>query len=171
MEAPGHLGLAPGRWVRLTVSDTGCGMDAATLSHVFEPFFTTKAMGAGTGLGLATVYGVVQQSGGVVDVASAPHQGATFTVYLPAVTEAAIEAARMAAAEPTRGAGTILLVEDEDALRGLGREVLEAHGYTVLDAASGSEALCVLAEHPGPLHLLVLLRRVQEAMTAGAPPA
>jgi CheY-like chemotaxis protein len=153
--APSHLGMAPGRWVRLTVSDTGCGMDAATLSHVFEPFFTTKAMGAGTGLGLATVYGVVQQSGGVVDVASAPHQGATFTVYLPAVTEAVPETARTAAAEPTRGAGTILLVEDEDALRGLGREVLEAHGYTVLDAASGSEALCVLAEHAGPLHLLV----------------
>jgi two-component system, cell cycle sensor histidine kinase and response regulator CckA len=152
---PAHLGLAPGQWVRLSVSDTGTGMDAATLSHVFEPFFTTKAKGAGTGLGLATVYGVVQQSGGVIDVASAPNQGSTFTVYLPAISGGAAATLRASTPPLAHGAGTILLVEDEDALRRLGREVLEAQGYSVLDAASGTEALCLLAEHPGRLDLLV----------------
>ncbi|HET8645752.1 MAG TPA: ATP-binding protein, partial [Vicinamibacteria bacterium] len=122
-------GLAPGRYVRLSVADTGCGMDPATLSHVFEPFFTTKPTGEGTGLGLATVYGIVKQSGGAVTVDSAPGRGSTFAVYLPAVEEA--HAAPAGAAEaPRRGSGTLLIVEDEDALRRLTRELLEAHGYT-----------------------------------------
>jgi PAS domain S-box-containing protein len=148
------LGLEAGLYVRLTVSDTGHGMDPGTLSHVFEPFFTTKPKGQGTGLGLATVYGVVKQSGGAVNVQSSPGQGSTFSVYLPAV-EPTGEPARLPAPAPAAGQGTLLLVEDEDALRQLTRELLEDHGFTVLDAANGQAALGLLAGHGGAVDLLL----------------
>jgi two-component system, cell cycle sensor histidine kinase and response regulator CckA len=151
---PAHLALPPGRYVKLTVADTGCGMDAETLSHVFEPFFTTKEKGAGTGLGLATVYGIVQQSGGAVDVASAPQTGSTFTVYLPAV-DSPLEEARAVPAPPPAGRGTLLVVEDEPSLRRLTCEILESQGYTVIDAASAAQALALVAEHQGPLDLMI----------------
>jgi CheY-like chemotaxis protein len=146
--------LGAGRYVRMTVADTGCGMDADTLSHAFEPFFTTKEVGSGTGLGLATVYGIVQQSGGAIDVASTVGQGSTFTVYLPRV-EAKDDETRPAPAPLGRGLETILLVEDEPSLRELTREILEAQGYQVLEAGGGAEALALLAAHRGPLDLLI----------------
>ncbi len=145
----------PGPHVVLAVSDTGHGMDAQTMSRIFEPFFTTKEEGKGTGLGLATVYGIVRQSGGTVNVASQPGRGTTFTVYLPRV-EAEIEmAARVPLAAPLGGTETILLVEDAEALRLLVRELLESAGYTVLDAEAPDEALSLLQSTPGPIHLVL----------------
>jgi two-component system cell cycle sensor histidine kinase/response regulator CckA len=132
-------------------------MDAATRQHVFEPFFTTKEPGEGTGLGLATVYGIVKQSGGHIAVQSARGHGSTFRIWLPEVEEAA-EAAPVSAptgAAAPEGSETILLVEDEDAVRGLLREVLEGAGYTVLQAASGAEALRVSRAHAGTVDLLL----------------
>ncbi|MBI3454881.1 MAG: response regulator [Candidatus Rokubacteria bacterium] len=149
-------GIPPGRYVVLGVSDTGVGMNAAIKAHIFEPFFTTKGPGKGTGLGLATVYGIVNQSGGGVTVDSEPERGATFRVYLPRVEQ---EAAGAKEAEsrvpPRRGSETVLLVEDEEGVRDLTREILESYGYAVLEAADGSAALRVSARHPGPIHLLL----------------
>jgi PAS domain S-box-containing protein len=146
--------LPPGRYVRMAVSDTGCGMDAQVLSHIFEPFFTTKEVGAGTGLGLATVYGVVQQSGGAVEVTSEPGRGSTFSVYLPELEGA--EEERRSPHVPLRpGRETVMVVEDEPSLRELTREVLEAQGYQVLEAGTGAEALAILRAHQGPLDLLM----------------
>jgi signal transduction histidine kinase/DNA-binding response OmpR family regulator len=147
--------LRRGRYVLLSVSDTGCGMDAATKARAFEPFFTTKETGKGTGLGLATVYGIVKQSGGHVEVFSEPGRGTTFTVYLPRV-----DPAPPASAEPTPGRSpfgteTLLLAEDEEAVRTLAGCVLRMSGYTVLEAADGAEALRVAGRHAGPIHLLV----------------
>ena len=151
-----HAPLEPGDYVQLTVRDTGHGMDAETQGRIFEPFFTTKAKGKGTGLGLATVYGIVKQSGGYIWVDSAPDQGTTFTLqFPPAVAEGAAPEAPAAAPSEARGTETILLVEDQDQLRSLLRSVLQAHGYTVLEAARGDEALALSKEHPGPIHLLV----------------
>jgi CheY-like chemotaxis protein len=140
----------------LAVSDTGCGMDAATQARIFEPFFTTKEPGKGTGLGLATVYGIVKQSGGHLWVYSEPGRGATFKVYLPRV-EPAAQASASGAAVPTalRGAETILLVEDEEEIRALSREILEGYGYTLLVARDAAEALLIAERHLGPIHLLV----------------
>jgi CheY-like chemotaxis protein len=130
-------------------------MDGETQRHIFEPFFTTKAMGRGTGLGLATVYGIVKQSGGAVEVYSELDHGTTFKIYLPRVDEdIAAPAAEPREAWPT-GSETILFVEDEDALRELGREILETHGYRVIAAPSGAEALEAARRHAGPIHLLV----------------
>jgi CheY-like chemotaxis protein len=141
----------------LAVSDTGVGMDADTLSHMFEPFFTTKEKGKGTGLGLATVYGIVKQSGGYVWVYSEPGHGTTCKIYLPRVEERQ-EAPRRAApavAEDVSGSETILLVEDEEAVRRLVRKVLEGKGYTVLEASGWQEALEITGRHQERIHLLV----------------
>jgi PAS domain S-box-containing protein len=153
--APGRLPAPPGRYVRLSVRDTGTGIDAETLAHIFEPFFTTKERGKGTGLGLATVYGIVKQSGGYVGVDTEPGKGSSFDVYLPRVDDAVEPAKPAVAPAAVSGAKTILVVEDEDALREVAREVLESNGYRVLTASSGKEALSVAAAHPEPLRLLL----------------
>ncbi len=150
-----HFEVAPGKYVLLTVSDTGVGMDAATKSHVFEPFFTTKESGRGTGLGLATIYGIVRQSGGHIWLYSEPGLGTTFKVYFPAVSRVTGEPVPFRLEAPSRGTETILLVEDEQAVRDLARLVLERQGYIVLAAADGREALQVAARDPRHLDLLV----------------
>jgi PAS domain S-box-containing protein len=151
-----HPGARPGRFVMLAVSDTGVGMNTDVRAHVFEPFFTTKAKGKGTGLGLAMVYGIVKQSNGYIWVYSEPGQGATFKVYLPRVEEAAESELRApATGPPPRGTETVLVVEDEDGVRRVTREYLEANGYSVLEAQSGAEALAVAEQHAGPLHLVL----------------
>src|SRR6266705_1616415 len=154
--ARGHVSAQPGSYVMLAVSDTGSGMDAATQARIFEPFFTTKEKGKGTGLGLATVYGIVKQSGGWIWVYSEPGHGTTFKIYLPRVTEAAAPAAPSPAPSVSvRGTETVLLVEDEEMIRNLVQKVLKANGYTVLVAASGRDAERVAEQHDGPIHLLV----------------
>jgi PAS domain S-box-containing protein len=134
--------MPPGEYVLLTVTDSGVGMEPETLRHLFEPFYTTKAAGQGTGLGLATVYGIVKQSGGFIYVESAPSRGAKFRIYLPPV-EGDLEPQEPPAAlvPQTRGEGTILVVEDEEAVRRLARRALEGVGYRVLEAGNGNEAL------------------------------
>jgi len=154
--ARGHISAQPGTYVMLAVSDTGVGMDAATQARIFEPFFTTKERGKGTGLGLATVYGIVKQSGGWIWVYSEPGHGTTFKIYLPRVTEAAPPPAPSPAPSVSvRGSETVLVVEDEAMIRHLVQKVLKANGYTVLVAASGRDAEHVAAQHDGPIHLLV----------------
>jgi len=156
VDAQEHLPVQPGWYVMLAVSDTGVGMDAAIKAHVFEPFFTTKEKGKGTGLGLSTVYGIVKQSGGYIWVYSEPGCGTTFKIYLPRVeAEAEPLAPRSEPPVSLRGSETVLLVEDEDAVRNLTRKVLEAHGYAVLPAAGGQEALRLASEYDGPIHLLL----------------
>jgi two-component system cell cycle sensor histidine kinase/response regulator CckA len=151
-----HRTVNPGRYVMLSVSDTGSGMDASVRARVFEPFFTTKEMGKGTGLGLATVYGIVQQSGGYIWVYSEPGSGSSFKIYLPRV-EAARDAdgPGQAKLSTVRGSENILLVEDDPSVRSLARRVLEASGYTVLvpDRVEDVEALC--RHYPGTIHLLL----------------
>jgi two-component system cell cycle sensor histidine kinase/response regulator CckA len=145
----------PGPYVMLAVSDTGQGMDAKTMSRIFEPFFTTKEEGRGTGLGLATVYGIVRQSGGTVNVYSEPGHGTTFKVYLPRV-EAEVETeARVGLPAPLGGTETILLVEDAESLRVLLRELLETAGYTVLDAEAPEKAVSLVESTPGAIHLVL----------------
>ncbi len=150
--------LSPGRYVMMAVTDNGCGMDAETQAHVFEPFFTTKEKGKGTGLGLATVYGVVKQSGGYVWVYSEPGRGTSFKIYLPRIEETAVPALRDGKSEmqiPQRGSETILLVEDEKGVRELAREYLASSGYTVIEAEDGHTALELAAMHVGQIHLLL----------------
>jgi CheY-like chemotaxis protein len=155
LAADNARGLAPGDYVVLSVTDTGCGMDAATQAHIFEPFFTTKEPGKGTGLGLSTVYGIVTQSGGAVTVDSAVGRGTTFTILLPAV-DAAEEPATAPAAPPrANGSETVLLVEDEPGVRSLARLALEGTGYTVLTAASAEEAIRLASAHRGRIHLIL----------------
>ncbi|MDY3555235.1 PAS domain S-box protein [Gemmata sp. JC717] len=150
-----RLGAPPGRYATLSVSDTGCGMSAEVKDHLFEPFFTTKGVGKGTGLGLATVFGVVQSNGGWVEVESEPGAGTTVCVYLPQVAAPPPPPPEPPPARPPRGAETILLVEDEDGVRALSRCVLAACGYTVLEACDGEEALR-LARAQGPSIQLLL---------------
>jgi two-component system, cell cycle sensor histidine kinase and response regulator CckA len=150
------VAVAAGRYVRITVRDTGHGMDAETQARAFEPFFTTKEVGKGTGLGLATVYGIVKQSGGFVWVDSEPGRGTTFEICLPRADAAAEAPAPLAAASPLpRGAGTLLVVEDEQGVRELLQELLESAGYKVLAADRPSVALRVAEAFSGPIHLLV----------------
>jgi len=151
-----HAMVIPGSYVMLAISDTGCGMDAETLSHVFEPFFTTKEQGKGTGLGLSTVYGIVKQSGGYIWPYSELGMGTSFKIYLPRVDEMAERAqARAQASSGLRGTETILLVEDEEGVRGLTRQLLQRHGYTVLEAEHGEDALLLCERYSGPIHLVL----------------
>jgi CheY-like chemotaxis protein len=148
--------LPPGPYVVLTVGDTGTGIDPAILPNIFDPFFTTKEPGRGTGLGLATVYGIVKQGGGQVEVESTPGEGATFRIYLPAAP--ALEGGRVHAAAAAPGPGgseTVLLVEDEESVRVFATKALEKQGYRVLQARHGRDALLRLAEHQGPVHLVI----------------
>ncbi len=147
--------VRPGSYVMLAVSDTGTGMSAETMSHVFEPFFTTKEAGKGTGLGLATVYGIVQQSGGYVWCYSEPGKGTTFKVYLPRVDAPVDRLPARAAARSTHGSETILVVEDEAGLREVIRRVLEKHGYAILEASTADAASALARRHTGAIHLLL----------------
>ena len=161
----GGLSAKDGRWAAIHVTDTGCGMDAETKKKIFEPFFTTKASGEGTGLGLATVYGVIKQSGGYLFVDSEPGEGTTFSIYLPghvsnAQEEAEIVAEAEAKTEEAKpadlaGHGRILFVEDEDAVRGIAAKTLVKRGYDVVEACDGEEALEILEEHPESFDLLI----------------
>ncbi|MGB6067916.1 MAG: PAS domain S-box protein [Desulfomonilaceae bacterium] len=151
-----HLGATPGDYVLLSVSDTGHGMDKETLNHIFEPFYTTKGVGRGTGLGLATVYGIVKQHGGYIDCYSAPGMGTSFKIYLPvAKTETASDMAT-SGEMPAFGTETILLVDDEEFVRDLGKRILERSGYTVLTAANGKEALGLYRREKGKISLVIL---------------
>ncbi len=149
--------VKPGPYVQLTVSDTGIGMDADTKARAFEPFFTTKEKGKGTGLGLATVYGVVKQSGGYIDVESSPGAGTTFKIYLPQVEEAYAKTERTSSEDPisVKGTETVLVAEDETSLGSLVRNTLELCGYTVLVANDGIEALAVSKRYQATIHLLL----------------
>jgi two-component system, cell cycle sensor histidine kinase and response regulator CckA len=151
----GHIDASPGQYVRLTVSDTGVGMDKGTLEHIFEPFFTTKKEGKGTGLGLATVYGVVTQNNGFIHVYSEPGEGTTFRIYFP---RHGGEAARAERPRPVKSAGgteTILVVEDEKGILELVRKSLETQGYRVITANAPGEALLACEMNPEPIHLLL----------------
>ena len=151
-----HAGFVPGEYVSLSVSDDGCGMDKETQAHLFEPFFTTKAPGKGTGLGLATIYGIVKQNNGFINAYSEPGQGTTFRVYLPRVEGAAtVEGAGVETTPPRGGTETIIVVEDEASILELARESLEQLGYAVLAAKTPEEALRLSAENAGPIHLLI----------------
>ena len=179
-DSTNHEEAPPGKYVMLAVSDTGSGMDTETRAHIFEPFFTTKAPGKGTGLGLATVYGVVKQSDGWIWVDSASGRGTTFKIHLPRVEESRVEesvdekpraekpeAAKSQSGEPSRpaampalatapkGTETVLVVEDQDGIRDIVRESLWRNGYTVLIAVDGNEALQMANSYPDPIHLLI----------------
>jgi CheY-like chemotaxis protein len=154
--AAAHSSTQPGGYVLLTVSDTGCGMDSTTKARIFEPFFTTKAPGKGTGLGLATVYGIVKQSGGYIWVYSELGHGTAFKIYFPR-TDAVTPTTHATAAEPGTicGTETILLVEDQDEVRTFMRTVLESHGYHVLAACNSMEAERIAGEREGMVQLLL----------------
>jgi len=152
----GHVPTQPGRYVLLAISDTGVGMDAATKARLFEPFFTTKEPGRGTGLGLATVYGIVKQSGGYIWAYSELGHGTTFKMYLPRVAELAeASESTRGTPTPTGGSETVLVVEDQEEVRKLTKRVLEARGYAVLAAANGAEALEIVDRHATRIHLMI----------------
>ena len=152
-----ETGVRPGRHVLLTVTDTGCGMSPEVQARAFEPFFTTKGEGKGTGLGLAVVHGIIQQSGGRIWLESRPGAGTRFQIYLPAVrgTAARPSGRQEVAFLPVQGRETILLAEDEDAVREVTAQLLQAFGYQVLKASSGEEALRLADSQPGKIHLLM----------------
>jgi PAS domain S-box-containing protein len=151
-----HPVVRQGSYILLAVSDNGTGMDAETQAHIFEPFFTTKPQGKGTGLGLATVYGVVKQSGGFIWVYSELGKGTSFKIYLPRVDQAVAKSgAAHFATEVPRGTETILLAEDEQDVREVAREFLESGGYTVIEAHDGAEALRLVGTHEGAIELLI----------------
>jgi PAS domain S-box-containing protein len=157
--------IPPGKYILLAVSDTGCGMNEATVSRIFEPFFTTKEAGKGTGLGLATVYGIVKHSAGHILVYSEPGHGTTFKIYLPSAEDKIGLGSKpeTETVSPKRQGTTILLVEDDEIMRGLTRQLLKEHGYTVVEADDGKSALDWLESHPDPIDLLltdVVMRRM-----------
>ena len=154
--AHAHVAVTPGRYVMIAVSDTGTGMAPGVRDRVFEPFFTTKEKGKGTGLGLSTVYGIVKQSSGNIWVYSEPGKGTTLKIYLPRVDEPAEELKEKVVGEEfPRGSETILIVEDDEAVRNLAVRILRGQGFTVLDGSYGDEALNVCGKHKGPIHLLL----------------
>jgi CheY-like chemotaxis protein len=154
-----ELSAAPkvrlGPHVRLRVSDTGTGMDRETLSHIFEPFFTTKAVGKGTGLGLSVVHGIIQQNGGSITVSSQPGAGTVFEILLPAIEPSEVTQEGPGAEAIQSGTETVLLADDDEAVRAFARQVLKEAGYQVLDAADGVEALDIARSHVGPIGLLI----------------
>jgi signal transduction histidine kinase/CheY-like chemotaxis protein len=151
-----HAPMTPGNYVLLSVADTGHGMTPETQAHIFEPFFTTKELGKGTGLGLATVYGVVKQSNGFIWVESAIDEGSRFEIYLPVAKEQVSVVTPDSAPEPViRGRETVLVVEDEEAVRELACQFLRVKGYTVLEACDGADALSVVRQRPGEIHVLL----------------
>jgi two-component system, cell cycle sensor histidine kinase and response regulator CckA len=159
MAAAGEM-LPAGEYVRIDIVDTGTGIDPAIIDRIFEPFFSTKPMGAGTGLGLATVYGIVKQSGGHVVIVSKQGEGTTFSIFLPRYAESAAAAAARRegveeAARDLTGAGTILLVEDEDAVRLFSARTLRNKGYKVIEARSGEAALVIMGQDGEPIDLLI----------------
>ena len=155
-DAPRHLDVPPGRYVRLRIQDTGHGMDADTQRRIFEPFFTTKGKGKGTGLGLSTVYGIVKQSGGTIQVESAPGEGTAFDILLPRVDDAVQPlVVDRPPVRPLAGGETVLVAEDDDAVRRITERLVRAGGYRVLTAASGAEALRLAERHAGGLDLLL----------------
>ncbi len=151
-----HGTAAEGRYVRLSVADTGAGMDARTLERLFEPFFTTKELGKGTGLGLASVYGIIQQHGGVINVESAPGQGTRFDLFFPLVKPSALQPAAASPEAVRGGSETILVAEDDRVLRNLARSVLTEFGYTVIEAADGEEAVELFREAPERIDMVLL---------------
>ena len=156
--ARSHTPMTPGKYVMVAVSDTGCGMDLETQAHMFEPFFTTKPKGKGTGLGLATVYGIIKQSGGFIWVYSEPGQGSTFKIYFPCVEEGVPTAKPAKVRRPTKrakGKETILVVEDEMGVRSLVCETLKSEGYNMLEAEGAAQALEIAEQYTKPIHLLL----------------
>jgi CheY-like chemotaxis protein len=151
-----HAQLPPGSYAKIAVSDTGCGMSPEVQAHIFEPFFTTKDVGKGTGLGLATVYGIVKQTAGYIEVSSEVGRGTRFEIYLPQIQETTQPPEPGPAPGTTAGGSeTVLLTEDDKALRVLAREILQLQGYTVLEARDATEALRISEGHEGPIHLLL----------------
>jgi two-component system sensor histidine kinase EvgS len=148
-------GIKPGPYVMLRVADSGEGIPADVKEKIFDPFFTTKETGKGTGLGLATVYGIVSQNNGFINVSSAPDRGATFKIYLPRTQAAEKLASVEAEREPAGGTETVLLVEDEAGILSLGQAILKQYGYTVLAAGSPQSALALAQRHPGAIDLLI----------------
>lgn len=153
--ARSHVATKPGRYGMLSVSDTGVGMTQEVKKQVFEPFFTTKEKGKGTGLGLATAYGIVKQSGGNIWVYSEPGQGATFKIYLPRVDQPLAKEMKKAESGVFRGAGVILVVEDEEGVRNAVLEMLKKQGYSVLGADNAGEALLICQQYKDTIHLLL----------------
>ena len=154
-ESATPYGVKPGRYVRVAVTDTGVGMDEQTRERIFEPFFTTKEMGRGTGLGLASVYGIVKGHNGIIDVYSEKGQGATFTIYLPASEKELVREEKLFT-DIARGEGTILLVDDEDVIIDVGSEILEVLGYKVSVARSGREAIEIYKEKQNEIDMVIL---------------
>ena len=157
--------VEPGKYVEISVSDTGVGIDKETRKRIFEPFFTTKEMGRGTGLGLASVYGIVKSHGGYIDVSSEKEKGTTFTLYLPASEKKAVQE-KAVPTEMFRGTGTILLIDDEKMILDVGCELLEELGYTVLSALSGREALEIFQENSTKIDL-VIMDMIMPGMSGG----